>query len=69
MRIQFEWDICCIAVAGLGDGSSKTTQSHQDGILEVVGIYSSFHIAQMQIGLSSPIRLGQARTVEVSTSL
>ncbi|XP_066258337.1 diacylglycerol kinase epsilon [Euwallacea similis] len=50
---------------GLGDGSSKTSQSHQDGILEVVGIYSSFHIAQMQVGFSAPIRLGQARTVEI----
>ncbi|XP_019758983.1 diacylglycerol kinase epsilon isoform X2 [Dendroctonus ponderosae] len=50
---------------GLGDGSSRTTQSHNDGILEVVGIYSSFHIAQLQVGISSPIRLGQARTVEI----
>ncbi|XP_066153489.1 diacylglycerol kinase epsilon isoform X2 [Euwallacea fornicatus] len=50
---------------GLGDGSSKMSQSHQDGILEVVGIYSSFHIAQMQVGFSAPIRLGQARTVKI----
>ncbi|KAL1489117.1 hypothetical protein ABEB36_014060 [Hypothenemus hampei] len=50
---------------GLGDGSTKTIQSHQDGILEVVGIYSSFHIAQIQVGLSAPIRLGQAKLVEI----
>lgn len=50
---------------GLGDGTSRTSQSYHDGILEVVGIYSSFHIAQLQVGLSAPIRLGQAKTVEV----
>lgn len=50
---------------GLGDGNSKSTMSHHDGILEVVGIYSSFHIAQLQVGLSTPIRLGQAKIVEI----
>ncbi|KAJ8979408.1 hypothetical protein NQ317_015840 [Molorchus minor] len=48
-----------------GDGTNKLTQSYHDGILEVVGIYSSFHIAQLQVGLSSPLRLGQAKIVEV----
>lgn len=41
------------------------TQSFKDGILEVLGIYSSFHIAQLQVGLSTPHRIGQAKTVEV----
>ncbi|XP_050302696.1 diacylglycerol kinase epsilon isoform X2 [Anthonomus grandis grandis] len=50
---------------GLGDGTSRTSQSYHDGILEVVGIYSSFHIAQLQVGMSSPLRLGQAKTVEI----
>lgn len=36
-----------------------------DGLLEVFGVYSSFHIAQMQVSLSEPIRLGQARNVMV----
>lgn len=35
-----------------------------DGKLEVVGIYSSFHMAQMQVGLSSPYRIGQASNVK-----
>ncbi|XP_025836280.1 diacylglycerol kinase epsilon isoform X2 [Agrilus planipennis] len=43
---------------------SENPQSYNDGILEVVGIYSSFHIAQLQVGLSTPHVLGQARTVE-----
>lgn len=40
-------------------------QSFKDGLLEVVGIFSSFHVAQLQMGLSSPVRLGQGKTVEV----
>lgn len=49
-----------------GNSNTKLPQSYHDGILEVVGIYSSFHIAQLQVGLSSPVRLGQAKVVEVS---
>ncbi|RZC39409.1 diacylglycerol kinase epsilon [Asbolus verrucosus] len=49
----------------LGNTSIKPSQSYHDGILEVLGIYSSFHIAQLQVGLSTPLKLGQARTVEV----
>lgn len=41
------------------------TQSFGDGKLEVYGISSSFHIAQMQIGISKPIRLGTAREVKM----
>ncbi|KAK2714122.1 hypothetical protein QYM36_008642, partial [Artemia franciscana] len=39
--------------------------SYNDGKIEVFGITSSFHIAQMQVGLSSPIRFGQANTVKI----
>ncbi|GJQ73668.1 hypothetical protein Trydic_g14006 [Trypoxylus dichotomus] len=45
-----------------GDSS---TQSYKDGVMEVVGIYSSFHIAQLQVGLSTPHKIGQAKVVEV----
>ncbi|XP_074035969.1 diacylglycerol kinase epsilon isoform X2 [Leptinotarsa decemlineata] len=48
-----------------GDGNARLNQSYHDGVLEVVGIYSSFHMAQLQIGLSCPIRLGQAKNVEI----
>ena len=36
-----------------------------DGLLEVMALYSSFHIAQLQVGLAEPLRLGQARVVKV----
>lgn len=39
---------------------------YDDGLLEVMALYSSFHIAQLQVGLASPIRLGQASRVKVS---
>lgn len=41
--------------------------SFNDGMLEVMGIYSSFHIAQLQVGLADPIKLGQAKIVKVRT--
>ncbi|KAK9508998.1 hypothetical protein O3M35_006420 [Rhynocoris fuscipes] len=40
-------------------------QSMDDGKLEVVAISSSFHIAQLQVGLSEPHRLGQASDVKI----
>lgn len=49
--------------------SETSTQSFKDGILEVLGLYSSFHIAQLQVGLSTPHKIGQARNVEVTRSI
>lgn len=40
-----------------------------DGRLEVVAISSSFHIAQLQVGLSQPHRLGQASDIKVRCPL
>jgi len=40
-------------------------QSYSDGKLEVVALYSSFHIAQLQVGLSQPYRVGQASCVQI----
>ena len=40
-------------------------QSISDKKLEVCALYSSLHCAQLQVGLSQPIRLGQAKTVKV----
>ncbi|CAF1661953.1 unnamed protein product, partial [Didymodactylos carnosus] len=37
-----------------------------DGRIEVFGIYSSFHIAQMQVGLADPFRIGQAQHVKLT---
>jgi Diacylglycerol kinase accessory domain len=43
--------------------------SHDDGLVEVMALYSSFHIAQLQVGLAEPLRLGQARLVKVRNML
>uniref|UniRef100_A0AAG5DBT8 Diacylglycerol kinase n=1 Tax=Anopheles atroparvus TaxID=41427 RepID=A0AAG5DBT8_ANOAO len=43
----------------------KEIHSISDGILEVFGVVSSFHIAQLQVGLSKPVRLGQAKSVRI----
>lgn len=42
--------------------------SINDGYLEVMGIYSSFHIAQLQVGLAEPYRIGQAKHVKITLS-
>jgi diacylglycerol kinase (ATP) len=34
--------------------------------LEVFGVYSSFHIAQLQVSLAEPYRIGQARHVRIN---
>lgn len=39
---------------------------YDDGLLEVMALYSSFHIAQLQVGMASPITLGQARNVKIT---
>ena len=40
---------------------------YDDGLVEVMALYSSFHIAQLQVGLAEPLRLGQAKQVRVSS--
>lgn len=39
--------------------------SYSDGYLEVFAVSSSFHIAQLQVGLTKPIKLGRAKNVKV----
>lgn len=48
-----------------GDENDATTHSISDGVIEVIGIVSSFHMAQLQVGLNKPIRLGQAKNVKI----
>lgn len=50
----------------MGEENGESTQSYNDGKLEVLAIYSSLHIAQLQVGLSVPHRVGQANSVHVS---
>lgn len=47
------------------DHEEHGQQSIGDGKLEVVALYSSFHMAQLQVGLSQPYRLGQASNIKV----
>ncbi|KAH9495777.1 hypothetical protein Btru_013297 [Bulinus truncatus] len=46
--------------------SSMTAPRYDDGKLEVMGLFSSFHIAQLQVGLATPLRLGQAEHVKIT---
>ncbi|CAL4068906.1 unnamed protein product, partial [Meganyctiphanes norvegica] len=46
-------------------GPTAPKQDFSDGLLEVFCITSSFHIAQMHVGLSEPIRLGQCSSVKI----
>ncbi len=34
--------------------------------MEVLGIYSSFHIAQLQVGIGEPYIIGQAKHVRIT---
>ncbi|KAI1306500.1 Diacylglycerol kinase epsilon [Halotydeus destructor] len=44
---------------------SAPQQKVNDQRIEVIGLYSSFHIAQLMVGLSEPYRFGQASTVTI----
>ena len=50
---------------GSGHKEFNFTPSFSDKKLEVFCVFSSFHIAQMQVGLSEPHRVGQAREVRI----
>ncbi|KAF2357512.1 Diacylglycerol kinase catalytic domain, partial [Trinorchestia longiramus] len=47
-------------------GRSAPVQRTDDGKLEVMAISSSFHICQLQVGLSEPMRLGQCSSLQVT---
>lgn len=44
-------------------------QKIDDQKLEVCALYSSFHIAQLQVGYSQPHRLGQASVIKVQYNI
>lgn len=61
-----------LPVAIRGDAATSSEQLFpvppcrlDDGLLEVVGVFGSFHCAQIQVKLANPVRLGQAHTVRV----
>lgn len=51
---------------GANDGHEFGSQFKDDGLLEVLGIKSSIHIAQLKMGIAEPIRIGQASMIKVS---
>uniref|UniRef100_A0A0P4WH02 Diacylglycerol kinase n=1 Tax=Scylla olivacea TaxID=85551 RepID=A0A0P4WH02_SCYOL len=46
-------------------GSEAPKQSFSDGLMEVFCLASSLHIAQLQVGLGEPIRLGQCSSLKL----
>eukprot|EP00388_Colpodella_angusta_P043293 GDKK01059047.1.p1 GENE.GDKK01059047.1~~GDKK01059047.1.p1 ORF type:complete len:192 (+),score=42.75 GDKK01059047.1:828-1403(+) len=38
-------------------------QSTRDGVIEVVGVRSAFHLGQVQVGLAEPLRVAQGRAL------
>ncbi|KAI5698623.1 hypothetical protein M8J75_009471 [Diaphorina citri] len=49
---------------GMGD-SLEQDQKIDDSKIEVMALYSSFHIARLQVGLSEPLKLGQVSQVKI----
>jgi len=47
----------------------RIVNSISDGMMEVFGIVSSFHIAQLQCNISKPVRIGQAKQIRVSPAV
>ncbi|XP_075166519.1 diacylglycerol kinase epsilon [Haematobia irritans] len=47
------------------EDAPKLINSISDGAMEIFGIVSSFHIAQLQCGISKPIRIGQAKNIRL----
>uniref|UniRef100_A0A8C5R0H8 Diacylglycerol kinase n=1 Tax=Leptobrachium leishanense TaxID=445787 RepID=A0A8C5R0H8_9ANUR len=58
------WGGGCRLWEGMGDELYPMAR-HDDGLLEVVGVFGSFHCAQIQVKLANPVRLGQAHTVRL----
>ena len=46
-------------------GAEFKQQRFDDGVIEVLGVYSSVHVAQMMAGFGAPVRIGQAQKVEI----
>ena len=36
-----------------------------DNLLELVGLYSSFHVGKIQVSVAEPVRIGQAKNIQV----
>lgn len=53
-------------IYNMGAGAQDAPKQYiNDKKIEVLGIYSSFHIGQLLIGLSEPLRFGQAKVIKI----
>jgi diacylglycerol kinase (ATP) len=55
-----------VPVWGNGGENGFKPCRFDDGLVEVFAIYSSLHIARLQVSLAKPHRLGQAQTVRIT---
>lgn len=62
------WGAGCklVELSNSCDIDDRIEHSISDGMMEVFGVASSFHVAQLQVKLSKPIRLGQGRNIKVN---
>uniref|UniRef100_A0A0A1WGF2 diacylglycerol kinase (ATP) n=1 Tax=Zeugodacus cucurbitae TaxID=28588 RepID=A0A0A1WGF2_ZEUCU len=56
---------CKLCELSNSDAKNKMENSTSDGMLEVFGLVSSFHMAQLQCGISKPVRIGQAKQIRI----
>ncbi|XP_069964961.1 diacylglycerol kinase epsilon [Bactrocera oleae] len=56
---------CKLCELSNSDSKCKMENSISDGMLEVFGLVSSFHMAQLQCGISKPVRIGQAKQIRI----
>jgi len=60
---------CKLCELSNSNGEVRMVNSISDGMMEVFGIVSSFHIAQLQCNISKPVRIGQAKQIRVRLRL
>ncbi|XP_023161547.1 diacylglycerol kinase epsilon [Drosophila hydei] len=56
---------CKLCELSNSNGETRIVNSISDGMMEVFGIVSSFHIAQLQCNISKPVRIGQAKQIRL----
>lgn len=59
---------CKLCELSNSNGEGRIINSISDGIMEVFGIVSSFHIAQLQCNISKPVRIGQAKQIRLQVN-
>ncbi|XP_030371438.1 diacylglycerol kinase epsilon [Scaptodrosophila lebanonensis] len=59
---------CKLCELSNSNGDGRIVNSISDGVMEVFGIVSSFHIAQLQCNISKPIRIGQAKHIRLQVN-